>query len=85
MKNKKKITLLPRINLAKKLADHLVGKNHKQGHRYLFGVLIMFVGVSISKYSAETEYFLLHIGGDALGYLIHGIGAIPFVEGFISE
>jgi hypothetical protein len=54
---------------------------HEKGTltKLISGSIIIVLGVIISK-SGATAPYLIHIGLDAIGYLIHGIGAVPFVE-----
>lgn len=62
------------------ICDHLVGEDHTHKHRCLVGMVIMGVGVAIAQGSAEIHLPLAHSIGDGLGYLLHGIGAFPYVE-----
>ena len=78
------INNLNKINVAKSIATHLIGKNHTSLHRRLVGISIMIVGVIISK-SAPDSYFLLHLVFDGGGYLVHAIGGIPFIEWIVEN
>lgn len=44
------------------------------------GIIIMAVGVGIAKGAIIIESVALHFITDMVGYLIHGIGAIPIIE-----
>lgn len=73
---------LQRINICCGLSAHLFGKEHTVKHRMLTGVLVMAVGVTISKLAVlfELHYVTLHFMFDGVGYMVHGIGALPFGE-----
>jgi hypothetical protein len=66
------------INVPKKICNHIVGKDHTLIHRITVGTLVMGVGVLVAK--IETDIMIIHVFFDGLGYLLHGIGAIPIVE-----
>lgn len=70
-----------RFNPITILCDHLVGKNHTHGHRMMVGVAVIIVGVFVAKTGAGTPA-VVHILTDAIGYGVHGIGLVPFVEIF---
>lgn len=71
---------LNQVNFVHKACDVLAGKNHHPLLRFSFGLCVMLTGVYIAKtlghYPQETVAF----AGDTVGYDIHGIGLIPFVE-----
>lgn len=73
------------IDLSRALARHVVGTHHTLGHRMLCGIVIMVFGVGTAKASVLVHSMPLHMGLDLVGYLIHAIGAIPFIEHLISE
>jgi len=76
-----------RKSLPQKLCIGLLGHNHPIHHRLMAGGTVMVVGVTIAHTVAmvvpqvHTVVFI----GDLVGYLIHGIGAIPFIEWFMEE
>ena len=45
----------------------------------------MLIGVTVAKGSASIHIEAFHYIGDLLGYLIHGIGAVPFVDKIIKK
>lgn len=67
------------VNVSKVIADHVVGKKHSMKHRKRIGVSVMVIGVSIAHFAANGN-IVTSIVGDLIGYAIHGIGLIPFVE-----
>jgi hypothetical protein len=67
------------------LCNHLVGEHHTPTHRYIAGGAVMAVGVSIAKSAHFISYELVQMFLDGTGYMIHGIGLIPFVEAIIIE
>lgn len=69
------------LNVTKTVCNHLIGENHSNMHRLLTGVIIMSAGVFISK---SGNGFVMHIIADVVGYAIHGIGLIPFVENLMK-
>jgi hypothetical protein len=66
------------------ICNHLIGKEHNLGHRIVVGIAIMIIGVYMTKLAADTHILWIDIVGDTIGFLLHGIGAIPFVELFIK-
>jgi hypothetical protein len=40
----------------------------------------MALGVGIAKASALSDLFVVHYVSDLIGYAIHGIGFIPFIN-----
>lgn len=70
--------ILEKANIPKIICVHLIGEEHSVHHRMGVGVITMAIGVVIAK-STSGIYFV-QFAGELLGYLIHGIGSIPFVE-----
>ncbi len=68
------------VNVPRIACDHLIGEHHSKYHRMGAGVIIMAIGVIISKQFADIHIFFVHYILDGFGYLIHGIGTIPFAE-----
>lgn len=77
MSNHSPIPLL--LNLPKALCDHLIGEHHTMVHRLVTGTLIMVVGVGVAQTAHELPTGADFMA-DLIGYLIHGIGATPYVE-----
>jgi hypothetical protein len=76
--------MFSKINIVRKGCDAVLGKGHPEGIRIGFGVVVMAVGVVISK--VHVDFFGAHYFFDLFGYLVHGIGAVPVVEWlFASE
>lgn len=62
------------------ICEHLMSEKHTLIHRISIGTCIMIIGVVI----ATTAHSFSGVGAvsiDLIGYLIHGIGATPYVEG----
>ena len=76
---------LDNLNIPRALADHTFGEQHSEYHRLAFGGVIMLIGVTVAKGSASIHIEAFHYIGDLLGYLIHGIGAVPFVDKIIKK
>ena len=70
--------LLRKVNVHRILWTHLLGKNHSHVHRMSTGGILMVVGVLIAAIHAES--IVMHIVIDGGGYLLHGLGAVPFIE-----
>ena len=85
MKFKEDLSRLRHLDLSRMICNHLVGDNHSKMHRYSAGVCIMAVGVGLTKIVLMSEIGLIHAFGDLIGYGVHGIGAIPFVDGLIHK
>ena len=70
------------------ICSHLISKNHSHGHRLFVGVLIMALGVLIAKHGGGLVDTVLphsfarigHYFFDLIGYLGHGVGAMPWLE-----
>ena len=72
-------------NLPRVVCQHLIGDNHGPHHRMVAGVGVMAVGVAIAKVGGDVHAFGFHYLADMLGYLVHGIGCVPFVEYLVAE
>ncbi len=69
------------LNSPRFICDHVVGENHTSNHRMFAGTIVIIFGVVIAKLGVFMPGgIVVHLATDAVGYLIHGIGAIPFVE-----
>jgi hypothetical protein len=66
------------LNVSKTICNHLIDEKHSHSHRMIVGVLIMVIGVSVSKIPVTIT--MIHFFLDGIGYAIHGIGLIPFIE-----
>lgn len=75
--------IIAKVNVSKTVCDHLLGENHSQGHRMITGVVIGFIGVGISK--IPTSIHLFHYIFDLVGFGVHGIGAVPFIEKIMAN
>lgn len=79
--NDKLKTKLKKVNPSCVLADHLFGINHTIRHKMIAGLILMILGVTITK--LVPSYYphpLVHAGADGIGYLLHGLGAMPYGE-----
>lgn len=73
------------VNVPRVLCDHMLNEGHTSRHRMAVGALVMVCGVMIAKCTSHAAYEALEVSGDLLGYLIHGIGAVPFVDHLIQS
>jgi hypothetical protein len=75
----KKVYIVGIVKPVAFISEGLFGNNHSTGYKCVVGVGVMVVGVNVA-HLAEV----VHFGGqvfDLIGYLIHGAGGIPFIEG----
>lgn len=70
--------LFTNLNVSKTICNHLIEEKHSHCHRMVVGAIIMVIGVSISKIAVSIT--VLHFFLDGVGYAIHGIGLIPFID-----
>lgn len=77
--NLKRQTFLNNINVSRHIYYHIIGEHHTKIHRIFVGSGIMLIGVCIAK-SGASSFWLIHYITDIVGYLIHGIGAIPIIQ-----
>lgn len=83
--NKKKFLLQRKVlNIPGMICNHVVWKDHTLTHRIIAGMVLMFIGVSISQAGGAITIVFVHYGLDALGYALHGFGALPIFE-LLSE
>jgi hypothetical protein len=75
---KKLIKIVNNANLSKHLACHLVGEDHTNTHRRIFGVCIMCIGLALGK--VELYNSIVHFITEVGATIIHAIGLIPFVH-----
>jgi len=73
----KKKNLFKSLNVPKMICENLLSEHHNQFHRMFVGSIIIGFGVMMAK--IEILPFI-HSICEAVGYLIHGIGSIPFIE-----
>jgi hypothetical protein len=79
MKNPLTPVKLGAFNVIKTLCDHMIGANHHIGHRMVVGTI---TSVFIAKIGSDI--YLISIAIDATGYMLHAIGAIPFIEAILT-
>lgn len=73
-------TKLKIYNLPREICHHAIGKEHTHSHRMVAGTCIMLVGVAIAKSAHFFDATLIHFSMDMVGYAVHGLGALPFIE-----
>lgn len=74
-----------KFHLNETVGSHLTGEHHTRKHKFMFGTLIMLLGVSVVKASMMIDHGIVHFMGDTVGFLIHGIGAIPVVDSITNK
>lgn len=82
MKNRKD---LEKLNVAKTICNHLVGKEHTKNHRIFTGIILMIFGVGLTVIAKSFASSIIHFIGDAIGYLLHGLGGYPIVEAAVNS
>lgn len=80
----KLVDAIRRINVMHPVCKTVFGANHHFAHRAVFGVGIMIGGVVVAKTLGHHPEFHLAVIGDTLGYGLHGVGLIPFVEEILA-
>jgi hypothetical protein len=76
------VAALTKVNLPRYICEHLFGHNHCHKKRISVGVVVMIIGVGVSK--AFPAIAILHYTCDLLGYIIHGMVAVPVIE-YLAE
>lgn len=75
--------ILHNANVPRVLCDHMLGEQHTTKHRMVVGTLVMVCGVMIAKFTSHAPYEILEVAGDLTGYLVHGVGAVPYVDALV--
>lgn len=82
-----KKTLLGKVrtfNLIAHLCHAALGPDHHPAVRYSAGAGIMCIGVAIAKFGGQIHVFHIHFFADLVGYGVHGLGLVPFIEKVIE-
>lgn len=81
--------VIRKFNLIVPLCDIIVGEDHRASTRMIVGAAVMTFGVGLVKigvylgnhYAAgEHVAFVVHFITEEFGYMIHAIGATPYIE-----
>lgn len=78
IKLKVKHLLFEKLNVSKRIANHLIGEEHTPAHRITVGGVIALCGMIIIK--SVHEPMLLSFFSEFFGVTLHAIGAIPLLE-----
>lgn len=70
------------LNIPLLVCDLCLGDRADHSHRMLAGVATMCAGVFIAKGFGSIHSFGIHYLADIVGFLIHGMGAVPFFEAY---
>lgn len=76
--------VIKKVNIPKKVCHVLVGEEHKFIHRAVVGICIMVIGAGVAHAGGHSGSVFLAISGDTVGFGMHGIGLIPFVEALLA-
>ncbi len=71
-------------NLPREICNHLHGEHHPLSHRMWVGLVVMMSGVSVAHMAGGLPH-LLALVVDMLGYGIHALGAVPYLEWLLEE
>lgn len=71
-----------KMDPVKTVGEHLVGDTYSSRHRITTGVVIMVIGVLVSKTGGGM---IVHLIVDVVGYGLHGLGLIPFVDHLVDH
>jgi hypothetical protein len=77
--------VIVKVNIIRPIASCVFGKNHNTAHRLLAGTVVMAAGVMIAKYVGHSPNEIIAHLGDGVGYGLHGIGLIPFIESIAEK
>jgi hypothetical protein len=73
------------VNVPRYVCRTLIGEHHTHAHRMVAGGTMMAGGVLLSHMAAEPHILLLTLAGDLVGYAIHGMGLVPFLDFLLEE
>jgi hypothetical protein len=73
------------VDVPKSVRAHLLGQNHSNRHKFIFGTFIMLFGVTMVKSALFVDSMILHIIADTIGYSFHAVGAIPIIKSIDKE
>lgn len=77
----KVVKALEIINISKPIANHMLGESHTPVHRMATGWFVITVGILITAIGhSPAMHIVVKYACDGIGYLIHGIGAVPTIE-----
>ena len=74
-----------KVNIIVPVCDALLGDKHSIRYRMATGVAVMAVGVSIAKVFGHVANPLLAYSADAIGFGIHAIGMVPFIDHLVER
>lgn len=74
-------------NLPREICRHTVGHDHSTLHRLVCGMGVMGFGVVFAMIPtlAEIHALFAHMGFELVGFAIHGLGAVPYIEWLLEE
>jgi len=75
--------ILHNVNVPRVVCEHLIGEQHSHKHRMAVGGFVMVCGVYIAKMAAHCHFAAVEMGADLFGYLVHGVGAVPYVDALV--
>lgn len=67
-------------DLVRNTCNHMTDERYEFNHRAKVGVMIMVIGVGVSEALAMIPIGFAGFFGHTTGYLIHAIGAVPFID-----
>ena len=85
MEKQKVVILLQRVCIIRPVCNHLIGEHHTFTHRAVVGVVVMVFGVVVAESGAHADLAIAKIAADTVGFGLHGIGLVPFVEKLLAS
>jgi hypothetical protein len=74
-----------RVNFVIPLCDALLGEQHSVRYRMGAGVVVMALGVTLAKTVGHVANPLIAYSADAIGFGIHALGMVPFIDHLIEK
>lgn len=71
-------------NLPREICHHLIGPKHTTAHRLIAGLGVMVVGVLVAHSSALFPHYAA-FALDTVGFSIHGLGLVPYIQALALE
>lgn len=67
-------------NVPESVRSHLLGEKHSPRHKFFFGTVIIYLGVSMVKASHLLDSGMIQVVVEGLGHIFGGVGVIPVVK-----
>lgn len=77
------IKVVKALNFPRVICHWLIGEEHHIAHRLGVGGAVMVAGVVVAGFAEGTPRFA-HVLIEVVGYGIHALGAMPYIEWLIE-